>query len=143
MVELLAMKRIIVAAISEFFFQAAADFYVMVRGNSYIATVKQAVDIAAEQKAIINRVGARISIGFDVSGFEGRQSVLFSNCTRAAVGIRDSNLEGTLTEPRVDGRLFAVASMFFFDPLGLSIQVKDFALLPDVRKMLPDRAAGF
>jgi len=137
------MKGIIISAILKFFLKAATDFDAVVGGNSDVATVEKPVDIASKQQAVMDGMRAALSIRLDMGGFESRKRMLFGNRAGASVGIRDRDLEGALTQARPDGRLFAVAGAFFLDPPGFSVQVKNFPLLPDVRKMLPDRPARF
>ena len=99
MVELISIERIIIAAVFKFVTEAAADFDAVVRGHRDIAAVEESVDVATEQKAVIDFMWAAISVRFNVGGLEGGQRMLLRNSTCAAVSIRDANEEfhGSLT----------------------------------------------
>ena len=51
-----AVVAVVIAAVVEFFFDAAADFDVQVRGDGDVAFVEQGVEIAAEEKAVADEV---------------------------------------------------------------------------------------
>ena len=92
-----AMKRIIITAVFEFIADTAADLYAKVRSDCNIAFIKQAVDIAAEQKAIINSVWSFEIKRLDMGSFKGRESVLFCDGASSAVCIGNQDPERTLS----------------------------------------------
>jgi len=72
MVKPVAVKRIMVATVFVFFTEAAADFNVVTASYRNITAVREAVDIAPEQKPVIHFMGAAISIRLDVGGLKSR-----------------------------------------------------------------------
>ena len=101
-----AVVTVVVAAVFEFFFDAAADFDVHVRGDGDVAFVEQGVEIAAEEQAVAYEVFAAFGVGLDVGGVEGGEGFLAGHGAAALVGVRDQHAERALaqTGEREDGR---------------------------------------
>jgi hypothetical protein len=64
----LSLKSVILLAIVEFLFEAAAHFYSIIWSDGQVATVKQRVDILPQQKAVSGAVASTVSVGSDVGG---------------------------------------------------------------------------
>jgi len=92
----LAVEWIIRPAVFELFLQAAADLDLILWRDGYVAAVKQAMEIASEEQAVVHGVRAALIEGFDVGGFERREGMLLRNCACAEVGIRNEDAESPL-----------------------------------------------
>ena len=82
-----AMVAVVVTAVVEFFFDAAADFDVHVGGDGDVAFVEQGVEVAAEEEAIANEVLSAFGVGLDMCGIERGEGALVGHGTAAFVGI--------------------------------------------------------
>ena len=96
----MAMQGVIMTPVFELFADAAADLEMVVGSHGHIAGVKEAVDIAAQQQAILRLVRAAFGIGPDVCGFERRQGPLARDGTLATIDIGDKYAERALTQAR-------------------------------------------
>jgi len=125
MAQRVALERIIGMAVLELLFEAAADFDLIIRCDGYIAAVKKAVEIAPEEKAIVNSVGTTLVKGLYVGRLKSRQGMLIRDSTCTMISVSDVNPEGALAEARPNKRLFPKTVVFFLYALGLPFQVED------------------
>ena len=84
---------VVVAAVVELFFDAAADLDMHRRGDGDVAFVEQGVEVAAEEKAITDEVLAAFGVGLDVCGIERGEGSLVGHGAAALVGICDQHAE--------------------------------------------------
>ena len=89
MVKLMPIKGIIVAAVFEFIADAAADLNSKLRSDRNLAFIKKPVNIASQQKAVIDRMRSRISVRLDMGRFKRGQSMLFCDSAGSLVGVGD------------------------------------------------------
>ena len=101
-----AVVAVVIAAVIELFFDAAAYFDVHGRGDGDVAFVEQCVEVAPEKQAIADEVLAAFGVGLDVRGIEGGESAFVGHGAAAFVGVRDQHAEGALAQAgeRENGR---------------------------------------
>lgn len=75
------------AAILEFFPDAAAHPNAVVRSHGNVAKVEEIMQVGAQQETISNLMRASLRVGTNVSGFESGQCFLARNRTATRIGI--------------------------------------------------------
>lgn len=88
-----AVVAVVVAAVVEFFFDAATDFDVHVGGDGDVAFVEKSVEVAAQEQAVADEVLAAFGVGLDVGGVEGGKCPFIGDGTAAFIGVRDQHAE--------------------------------------------------
>ena len=96
MAQRLSVERIIRPAVFEFLLEAAADLDTIFGSNSDIATVKEAMEIATQEQAIVYGMRAALVERPDVGGFERWEGMLLRDCASTVVGIRYKDAESPL-----------------------------------------------
>ena len=83
----LAMEWIIRPAVFELFLQAAADLDAIFGRDGYITAVKEAMEIAPKQEAVVHSMWAALVERLDVGCFECGERMLFCYRADTVVGI--------------------------------------------------------
>ena len=131
------MKGIIVSAVFKFIADATADLDAKLGCDCDIAFIKETMDVASEQKAVIDRVRSGISVWLDVGGFERRQSMFLRNGAGSPVGVGYQYPEGTLPEARLDRCFLPITGPLLLDAMRLLRQIESRFLLPGALDAVP------
>lgn len=107
----LAVERVILPAVVEILFDAAADLESKFRRDRHVAAVEQRVQVAADEDAVVGLVGSLFGEGFYVGGVEDGQDLLSRHRAPAAVGVDYDHAEDALAEARQD---FHRRAVFFY-----------------------------
>lgn len=87
------MVAVVVAAVIELLFDAAADFDMHGRGDRDVAFIEQGVKIAAEEQSVADEVLAAFGVGLDMRGIERGEGALVGHGTATLVSICDQHAE--------------------------------------------------
>lgn len=98
----LAMKLVIVSPVVELLPDAPAHLKAQIGSDGHIASVKQAVNVAAQQKTVSGLMLATFAIGPDMRGFERRERPFLGDGATAVVAVRHQNAESPLPKARAD-----------------------------------------
>jgi len=72
----LAVKRVVASSVREVVLESLADDKLVVRGDSDVALVEEAVEVASQQQTVRNFVSATVGVGSDVGRLKRRQRML-------------------------------------------------------------------
>lgn len=103
------MEGTVRLAVAEVLLQPSADLESMIRRDSQISAVEQAMKIRAQKQAVRRRVWAFPSERANVSGFEDWQGMLAGHGAGPSVRLRDSDPEAALPEAGYDPLRGAIA----------------------------------
>jgi hypothetical protein len=99
----LAVEGHVGLAVVEVVLQAAADEEAAVGGDSDVALVVEAVDVGAEEEAVVEAVLASLADREDVGGVQDRQRLLSGHRAATLVAVRHQHAESALAQPATDG----------------------------------------
>jgi len=136
--QLQSFKCVVVAAVLEFFLDPAADPHFSVWFDGEVTTVKEDVQIAAQQEAIANLMRTVKGIGLDVSGFKDGERALTGYSASSVIRISHNETERTLSQARSDRDGIAIPPRLLSDaskgrPRDLRLRTSHsvFYLLPE------------
>lgn len=89
-------------AVVEVVLEAAADEEAAVGGDGYVAGVEEAVDVGAEEEAVVETVVASFGYGTDVGGVQDGEGLLPGDGAAALVVVGHQDPEGPLAQAGTD-----------------------------------------
>jgi len=128
------VQGVVVPSVFELFPNSRAYFEVQIRRNRHIARVKEPVDIASQQEAVLRLVLAPIAERTDVSCFKGRQCAFIRDRAPSPIDVGDEQAKLPLATPRANQLRLAIAT-------GRSSLVDNFLTANAVRDGFPQPAA--
>ena len=94
-----AFKLVVVFAVVEVFFEAAADADLAVRRDGDVAAVEERVNVGAQEQAVVDAVRSVAGDRADVCCLQDGQRLLVRDRAAAFVGLHDQRLERALPQP--------------------------------------------